>query len=237
MKFKCSPQDAIRQRQDVQDIRFYKFGFQQPEGFIEVRFKIPEIRVPIPRVVERPIVRLALLYRRVRYGYPFRRIRLTQGKYAIVDPEDYERLNRHKWYAVKYRQGFYAVRSVTVGKKKGHVHMHREIINAEAGKLCDHINHNGLDNRKANLRQVSRVENVWNSRKRKGRSSSKYKGVSWFKRKKKWQARIQANGRNIFIGSYKNEIAAARAYDEAAKKYHGQFAVLNFKSPPKNPVS
>jgi hypothetical protein len=149
-----------------------------------------------------------------------------------VDPEEYEQLARHKWCAVKYGQGFYAARTVTIGKKKRHVHMHREIIKAEDGKICDHINHKGLDNRKANLRQVSRVENIWNTRKRKG-SSSKYKGVSWFKRQNKWQARIQANGRKIFLGSYKNEIDAAKTYDRAARKYHGEFAALNFESPRK----
>ena len=198
------------------------------ERIIEVRFKIPEFRVTIPAWLEQPIVRLALLYRRVRYGYPFRRIRLTQGKYAIVDPEDYERLNRYKWYAVKYGRSVYAVRSVTVRKKKRHEQMHRAVMKTAKGKFCDHINHNGLDNRKANLRPVSRAENVWNMRKRKCKCSSKYKGVSWFSVKKKWQAGIQANGRKIFIGCFNNEVEAAKAYDRAALKYHGEFAALNF---------
>jgi hypothetical protein len=102
------------------------------------------------------------------------------------------------------------------------------IMKAEPGKFRDHINHNGLDNRKANLRQATRAQNCWNKRKQKGSHSSKYKGVSWLSREKKWQARIQANGRKIFIGSFKNEIDAAKAYDRAAKKYYKEFASLNF---------
>ncbi|MHC4462505.1 MAG: HNH endonuclease [Planctomycetota bacterium] len=146
-----------------------------------------------------------------------------------MDPEDYPRLAKHKWYAVKEGRSIYAVRSVTVGKRqqKG-IRMHREIIKAEDGKLCDHINHNGLDNRKTNLRQVNRAQNSWNKRKQKGRHSSQYKGVSWFRVDKKWQARIQANGEKIFLGYFHNEIDAAKAYDQAAKKYHGEFAKLNF---------
>ncbi len=109
--------------------------------------------------------------------------------------------------------------------------MHRVIMQARPGKFIDHINHNGLDNRIANLRHASRTENNWNARKRKGKYSSKYKGVCWFKVKKKWQARIQVNGKGIFLGIFTNEMDAARAYDKAARKYYGEFAYLNFKSP------
>jgi hypothetical protein len=184
----------------------------------------------VPEFIERPLVRLALFYRRLRYGYPFRRIRLTQGKYAIVDPENYERLNSKKWYAVKEGRNYYAVRNITVNKRKRPVQMHRVIMNARPGQFIDHINHNGLDNRIANLRQASRAENNWNARKRKGKCSSKYKGVCWFRVRKKWQARIQVNGKGIFLGFFDDEIEAAKAYDAAAKKYYGEFAYLNFKT-------
>lgn len=190
-----------------------------------------KIVINIPNWLEKAAVFFLLLYRRLRYGYPFRRIRLTQGKYAIVDPDDYPRLAKYKWCAVKQRRIFYAQRIVTVGKRqRKNIQMHREIIKAEDGKFCDHINRNGLDNRKANLRVVTPLENGWNKAKQRGKHSSKYKGVSWFRVDKKWQARIQANGRKIFLGYFHDEIDAAKAYDNAALKYHGQFAVLNFES-------
>jgi hypothetical protein len=188
-----------------------------------------EVRVKIPGWLEKPAVFALLLYRRLRYGHPFRRIKLTQNKYTIVDPEDYERLSKHKWYAVKQGRSFYARRCVSIGggKQKG-INMHREVMKVAGGKFCDHINHNGLDNRNTNLRPASRAENSWNKRKQRSKHSSKYKGVSRPRNEKRWTARIQANGRKIFIGCFEDEAEAAKAYDEAARKYHGQFASLNF---------
>jgi hypothetical protein len=172
-----------------------------------------------------------LLYRRARYGYPFRRIPLTQGKYAIVDPEDFERLNKHKWYASKWGNTFYAVRCAGPRNKTKYIRMHREIMRPPDHLVIDHINHKGLDNRKANLRNATRAQNNYNrvAIKRKG-ATSKYKGVAWKKEKKKWRAHIYFNGEGIFLGYFKDEIQAAKAYDKAAKKYYGQFAYLNFQN-------
>jgi len=170
-----------------------------------------------------------LLYRRIRYGYPFRRIPLTRGKYAIVDPEDYERLNKHKWHTNIGRNTCYAVRTAFKDGKRIHTKMHRVIINAPRHLLVDHINHNGLDNRKANLRTATIAQNNVNRASYKTKNSpSKYKGVYWSKRDKKWQVQICHNNKRKHIGQFDNEIQAAKAYDEAAKKYHKEFAVLNF---------
>jgi len=118
--------------------------------------------------------------------------------------------------------------------------MHREITNAPAGKVVHHKDSNGINNTKENLQIITLAENSRCSRKTKKLTTSKYKGVAFITSRKKWQSRIIYNGKNIFLGYYKNEDDAARAYDEAAKKHHGEFAVLNFEQEtadmPKYPI-
>jgi hypothetical protein len=171
-----------------------------------------------------------LLYRRLRYGYTFRRIRMSGPRYAIVDPADYKRLKRYEWITKKGINSFYVLRYVERGKgnKETIVYLHQEILKVPKGMVIDHINHDGMDNRRANIRPATRSQNLCNSRRRLGTKSSKYKGVSWKKQTCKWAARIGIDKREIHLGCFKNEIDAAKAYDEAAKKYHGEFACLNF---------
>ena len=174
------------------------------------------------------MLRPVLLYRRLCYGYAFCRIPLTQGKYAIVDPDDYFRLSKFKWFATKRCSTYYAARwKYKAGKRRYHL-MHREVCKVADDMLVDHINHNGLDNRKANLRPATFAQNVYNRKKRSGNSRSRYKGIWWDKRWKKWCAEIRVNKTKIRLGSYDDEIEAAKAYDRAAKKYHDEFASLNF---------
>jgi len=184
--------------------------------------------IKIPDWLERLLVRILLLYRRIRYGYPFRRIPLTQGKYAIVDPDDYPRLARYKWYAAKNEHTFYAVKNSwsKFEKKKIKIKMHRVITDAPAGLIVDHINHNGLDNRKANLRLATLAQNARNSRRRRNRSG--YKGVCYAGNRGKYRAAIWHDKKRIHLGYFNSKITAALEYDRAAKKYHKDFASLNF---------
>jgi hypothetical protein len=107
------------------------------------------------------------------------------------------------------------------------IYMHNQIMQPEPGKVVDHENHNGLDNSRSNLRLASRSQNCYNRKKKTG-VRSRYKGVSYVKGRKKWRVYISYNGQRIHLGYFDNEIDAAKAYDEAAKLYHGKFAVLNF---------
>lgn len=189
------------------------------------------VKFDIPGWLEKIVRLLMQLYVRVGYGRLFKAIVLTQGKFAIVDAEDYERLNKYKWHTMRDRCTWYAVRSVRVGGKQGlmRVFMHREIVKVAENRCVDHINHKGLDNRKANLRAATRSENCCNRRKTWAKTWSRYKGVSWRVRDKRWSATITINGSVKFLGVFGEEISAAKAYDAAAQKYHGRFAVLNFK--------
>jgi hypothetical protein len=180
--------------------------------------------------LHKTLISLLLSYRRLRYGYPFRKIPLTQGKFAIVDPDDYPRLAKYKWHLARSPTGSYAVRwhRLQNSKHRQRIWMHRQIIHLPQSMVCDHINRNSLDNRKQNLRPATVSQNLCNRPKRKAKTCSKYKGLEWDKIQRKWKARIQFNNRKIYLGSFNSEIAAAKAYDSAAKKYHGDFATPNF---------
>lgn len=160
-------------------------------------------------------------------GGRVRRIPLTRGKFAIVDDEDYDRLSQHKWCAVDRRRQCYAQR-----KEHGKtIRMHREILQVPAGLVFDHRNHNGLDNRKCNLRICTPSQNSQNRRPQQG-GSSRYKGVWWEQAKGKWRAVISHQGRTIHIGYYDYEVDAAIAYDDMAIELFGEFAYLNIQCRP-----
>ena len=153
-----------------------------------------------------------------------RKIKLTQGKIALVDDEDYERVNQYKWYASSYP---YAQRK----KDKSTQSMHRFILELSDPKISvDHINHNGLDNRRENMRICSQSENLRNRNKSEN-LSSKYKGVYFSRHAQKFKAQIQwkKNKKHIskYLGYFDSEESAAIAYNVAAKKYFGEFAKLN----------
>ncbi len=152
-------------------------------------------------------------------------IPLTQGKVAIVDDEDYERLMEYKWcYSSTIG---YAVSRTYVGGKKKVLLMHRFILNAPPDKVTDHINHNKLDNRKSNLRICSSSENNRNMPINRANNKSGYRGVYWSKSRKKWIANIRFNNKPIYLGIFDNKHDAARMYNFWAVDLFGEYANLN----------
>jgi len=187
------------------------------------------IRVKVPDWLERICVWPGMVYRKRKFGYSFRRIYLGEGEWTIIEPEDYYRLKNFKWCAVGNGNKFYAVRNIVTGPGRTKpVGLHRAIMKPPPGILVDHINGNGLDNRRANLRLATRSQNAHNKQKTKSKTLSRLKGIFFDSRRGKWYARIKINGNSVHLGSFADELAAGRAYDEAAKKYHGEFACLNF---------
>lgn len=150
------------------------------------------------------------------------RIALSRGQVALVDDADFAWLNRWKWYC---NEAGYAARNLDQVTPHTILLMHRVILDAQPGELVDHINGDTLDNRRENLRLVDGYQNQHNRRATQGRP---YKGVSWYKRKSKWQARIQAYGRSYHLGYYKDPLEAALVYDAASQHLHGVYGRLNF---------
>jgi hypothetical protein len=186
------------------------------------------LTINVPNWLDRIFAWSILGYRRYRYGYPFRRIHLSEGKYALVDQTDFYRINNLDWFAKEDFDSIYAVRFFKRhGKNSKLLSMHRFIYNPPAGLVVDHRNCNGLDNRRENLRPATRSQNTCNTPKRKN-TTSRFVGVHFSKKSKKWVAQIKYKGGKKWLGYFDNEIDAARVYDLAAVKYHGEFARLNF---------
>lgn len=140
-------------------------------------------------------------------------ITLTRGQHAIVDDDAHKSLAQFNWHALRQPNTFYAARNVMRGGKRVTIWMHREINCTPAGSVTDHINGDGLDNRRANLRAATHQENMVNCARWK-LSSSKYRGVSWHKGNSNWLAQITVDYKNIYIGAYQTEEEARTAYEK-----------------------
>ena len=167
------------------------------------------------RIVDRPIVSQP-------QNSDIRFIPLTRGKFAIVDADDYAWLGRFKWHCVVNKKRAYAYHSF----EKKNTSMHRIIMKPPGGMVVDHIDGNGLNNTRKNLRICTPRQNTCNS-KGQGKTSG-YKGVCRIKNSKKWLAQITYTRKNKKIGCFETEITAAQAYDRKAKELFGEFAYLNF---------
>jgi hypothetical protein len=153
-----------------------------------------------------------------------RYISLGEGKSVIVDAADYEWPNKCKWHALYGGIGYACSET---GNKR--VLMCRLIMNPPKGMVVDHINGNRWDNHRNDLQICTRARN---SRNRRGnRGTSRFKGVFGSTRSQKWIAAIKCGGKTKWLGSFTDEVEAAKAYDRAALKYFGQYACLNFPDP------
>lgn len=153
-------------------------------------------------------------------------IKLTRSKVAIVDDEDFEYLNQFKWCAVVNGRTFYAIRKANHDGKWVTERMHRVLFDIPVGKEIDHIDHNGLNNQRSNLRLVTRQQNKFNAS---AWGKSKYLGVSIYHQQGRnyIAANIWLDGKKKFLGLFQTEEDAALAYNEAASKYQGEYANLN----------
>lgn len=151
-------------------------------------------------------------------------IKLTQGQVAIIDDEDYRLISQRSWHAMRssHKRTWYAAAN---NWKNELTLMHRVILNAPDGLQVDHRNHDGLDNRRANLRLCTNAQNQAN---RKAQSASGFKGVIRTPSTGKYRAHICPAGKFIHLGTFPTAEEAARAYDEKAKELYGEFAALNF---------
>lgn len=159
-------------------------------------------------------------------------IPLTQGFVALLDDADLERvLAAGKWCVSVKKNTQYAVRAaLKPDGRRTTIRMHNYITGWD---FVDHINGNGLDNRRVNLRPATYLSNAHNVGRR-AHNTSGYKGVTWHARARKWRAQLVCDGEHIHLGFYADPLDAARAYDLAALHYFGEFAWTNFPTPRKD---
>jgi hypothetical protein len=156
-----------------------------------------------------------------------RRVPVKGGYEAIVNLEDYEAVKQFIWFSKNDPRNKYARATPTKNGVQGHIYMHHLILPKKKGIVVDHINGNGLDNRRCNLRYATQAQNSSNSRPFQ-RSKSGFKGVSWATKRQRWFVSIAADRRRYFLGEFLDKVEGAKAYDKAARILHGVYAKLNF---------
>lgn len=149
-------------------------------------------------------------------------IPLTQGKVALVDSADVEKIIPHTWCASNQHGKWYAMATIDCHQ----VTLHRFILDFPSSEV-DHINGDGLDCRRSNMRLATRSQNCAN-RDRPRNCKSQYRGVTRLERNKKWMAQIKVNGKHKYLGSFTDEVEAAKVYDVAAREAFGDHARTNF---------
>lgn len=161
-----------------------------------------------------------------------RRIALSgpagKGKVALVDNRDYALVMAIslRWWLTTSKSGRYQYARAWSSEDGKKIRMHRVILGSPKGQDIHHLDDDGLNNCRNNLCVCSHSENMQRQRKQQGRSS-RFRGVSWHKRQKRWVGQIKLDGKRKWLGSFTSESAATRAYDVAAQELFGKFARLN----------
>lgn len=148
-------------------------------------------------------------------------------KEVLIDDEDWPRISGYSWHVNGKNGKLYVVTNIPGGKKQKKLKMHRVIMNCHENDIIDHKNGNVLDNRKENLRFCSAEQNNMNASKYRNGISSKYKGVSLHKINKRFVSYISYKKKRIYLGSFKEEIEAAKTYNKMATELFGEYAKLN----------
>ncbi|HEV3223889.1 MAG TPA: HNH endonuclease [Puia sp.] len=153
-------------------------------------------------------------------------IPLTKGKFAIIDFEDLEFVMRYKWHLGSRIRSQYAIKVLGKGDGKKYLRMHNYIMNCPNGKVVDHIDGDGLNNKKANLRICDDGQNKCN-RKKSSTTKNRFKGAIFRERNNRWICQITHKKKRYYVGEFKTEIEAAQAYNKKAKELFGDFSNLN----------
>jgi hypothetical protein len=148
---------------------------------------------------------------------------LSKGYVAVIDASDVLLVGQYCWSTLENRNSIYAMRNSSHNRGPRTLLLHREIMGAPKGMMVDHIDGDGLNNRRSNLRLATNAQNLWNTGRRVTNSSG-YKGVSFDKQKGKWHARIRRFKKYYHLGFFDNPEQAHQAYVSAAKEFHGEFA-------------
>lgn len=155
-------------------------------------------------------------------------IQLSRGLVSLIDDQDHDLVRQYSWYASKDGNTWYARTNISIEpQKRRTLRMHILILNPPHGFVCDHVDGNGLNNCRSNLRIATQSQNIANSRLTQNKTS-KYRGVYWHKRDRRWCSKIRFHGKDFHIGHFDSEIDAAMAYDKGAIKFFGEFAKTNF---------
>jgi hypothetical protein len=156
-------------------------------------------------------------------------IQLTQGKVAYIDDDDFDRVSKYKWRAYKCRYTYYAITRYEHTPPYSQVSLHRFLMDCDKDKVVDHIDGDGLNNQKSNLRIVSIQQNCSNRINLMKNNTSGYRGVYWKLPHKRWNSCIRFKGKLFYIGNFNTPEEAARAYDKKAKELFGEYCgKLNF---------